>query len=93
MHNKLEPNSESYSWAFNLVGVEAVVRKLHQHVRQRALLLASGRLAEVLQAWRGVVGEETHGFEPAEPGVHERVGLVSFGVAQPAPVRGVVGVS
>lgn len=75
------------------VGVEAVVRKLHQYVRQRALQLASGRLAEVLQAWRGDVGEEIHGFEPAEPGKHEPVGLVSVGVAQPLHVRGVVGVS
>ena len=75
------------------VGVEAVVGRLHRHVGYRALQLASSHLAELLQAWRSVVGEETHGFEPAEPGVHERVGLVSFGVAQPAPVRGVVGVS
>jgi hypothetical protein len=71
------------------VGVEAVVRKLHRHVRQRALQLASGRLAEVLRAWRGDVGEpqEIHGFEPAEPGKHEPVGLVSGGVAQPLHVR------
>ncbi len=57
--------------------------------------LASGRLAEVLQAWRGDrdVGEEIHGFEFAEPGKHEPVGLVSVGVAQPLHVRGVVGVS
>jgi hypothetical protein len=64
------------------VGVESVVGKLHQNVGQRALQLASGRLAEVLQAWRGVAGEQAHVFEPAEPGVHEPVGVVGVGVAQ-----------
>ena len=40
-----------------------------------------------------MVGGETHGFEPAEPDVHEPTRLVSVGVAQPVHVRGVVGVS